>query len=147
MRVVVQRVKKASVSVDKNIVGSISRGLLIFFASHPHDDNSQITWLAEKIKNLRVFTDANNKMNLSLEDVNGEILIISQFTLYADCNKGRRPSFINAASSDIAKDFYDKFVSFIEKNFLGRVQTGIFQADMQVYSINDGPVTLIIDAK
>ena len=142
MRAVVQRVKKASVEVDGKVVGQINQGLLVLFGVHKDDTPEQTTWLAKKITDLRIFSDAQGKMNLSLLDIQGEILIVSQFTLYGNCHEGRRPSYSDAAPPDKAKAIYEKFVSEFKN-----AQTGIFGAYMDVALINDGPVTLIIDAK
>lgn len=146
MRAVIQRVKKASVEVEGKVVGKINSGLLVFFATTHGDDASQIEWLASKIINLRIFSDSEDKMNLSLKDVKGEILVVSQFTLYGDCNEGRRPSFVKAQEPSLAEKLYNEFVSFLRKN-VEFVDTGIFGAKMEVGLINDGPVTFIIDSK
>jgi D-tyrosyl-tRNA(Tyr) deacylase len=142
MRAVVQRVKKASVHVDGKSVGQIGPGLLVLFGVHHNDTLDQTTWLAQKITDLRIFSDAQGKMNLSLQDIQGEILIVSQFTLYANCHEGRRPSYSDAAPPDKAKTIYEKFVAEFKD-----AQTGVFGAYMDVALVNDGPVTLIIDAK
>lgn len=146
MRALIQRVKKASVEVDGKVVGKINSGMLIFFATAQGDDSSQIEWLSSKIINLRIFADSEDKMNLSLKDVNGEILVVSQFTLYGDCTQGRRPSFIKAQDPSIAEKLYIEFVTFLRKN-VEFVDTGVFGAKMEVSLINDGPVTFIIDSK
>ncbi|MGB9857778.1 MAG: D-aminoacyl-tRNA deacylase [Dictyoglomaceae bacterium] len=145
MRCVVQRVNFARVKINGNLVGSIGKGILVFLGIDKEDEESDIYLMAEKIRNLRIFNDENQQMNLSLKDINGEILVVSQFTLLGDCRKGRRPSFSDAAPIDKAKDFYKKFVNYlIEKG--EKVVTGIFQAYMEVELSNDGPVTLIIDS-
>jgi D-aminoacyl-tRNA deacylase len=146
MRALIQRVKNASVEVDGKVVGKINKGILIFFATTEGDEKSQIEWLASKIVNLRIFSDKEGKMNLSLKEVNGELLVVSQFTLYADCIQGRRPSFIKAQDPSIAINLYEEFVSFLKKD-VEVVETGVFGAKMEVNLINDGPVTFMIDAK
>lgn len=146
MKTVVQRVKYGKVSVDENIIGEIKKGFVILLGITHTDTENEIKWLTNKIKDLRVFEDEEQKMNLSLEDVKGEVLIISQFTLYGNCIKGRRPSFIEAAKPDIAKDLYLKFIEEFKK-FSIKTETGEFGADMKVELLNDGPVTLIIDTE
>lgn len=146
MRVVVQRVSHACVTIDGKVNGKINRGFLIFLGVESTDSKQDVDYLVKKIVNLRIFTDENDKMNLSLKNVNGEILIISQFTLYGDCKDGNRPSFINAAKPDIAIPLYEYFISECKKQ-VPIVETGIFGADMKVDLINDGPVTIIIDSK
>ncbi|OFX72530.1 MAG: D-tyrosyl-tRNA(Tyr) deacylase [Bacteroidetes bacterium GWE2_29_8] len=147
MRVVLQRVSQASVSVNKEIVGSINHGLLIFVGIVEADTENDIEWLANKIVGLRIFNDAECKMNLSLKDVNGEILLISQFTLSASTKKGFRPSFIYAAPPQIAIPIYERFIIKLEE-YLGKsIAKGIFGADMKISLTNDGPVTIIIDSK
>jgi len=146
MRIVIQRVKEASVEVNKKEVGKINKGLLVFFGAKKEDTEEQISWLVTKIINLRIFSDVNGKMNLSLKDIQGEILVVSQFTLYADCTMGRRPSFIKAAEPAYAEKLYERFIKEMKKE-IAKVETGIFAAKMEVKLINDGPVTFIIDAK
>jgi D-tyrosyl-tRNA(Tyr) deacylase len=146
MRLVVQRVKNAQVEVEGKVVGAISNGALVFFACHQKDTQEQISYLAQKLVHLRFFSDQNDKMNLSLLDVKGEILIISQFTLYGDTSQGRRPFFGEAMEPIQAEKLYNLFVEEVKKFGL-KVQTGIFQAMMLVTSTNDGPVTLLVDAK
>jgi len=146
MKVVIQRVAEANVKVDKKIVGQIKKGILVFFGCHIDDKEEKIHCLVDKIINLRIFQDENHKMNLSLKDIDGEILIISQFTLLADTKKGRRPSFVNSMEPIKAKLFYEKFISETKK-YIKKVEVGIFGAKMQVYLINDGPVTFILDTK
>ena len=146
MRVLIQRVKKASVEIDGKIVGKINMGILVFFATTHSDQKSQIPWFVNKIVNLRIFTDENGKLNLSLKDIKGEILIVSQFTLYGDCMQGRRPSFIKAQDPSVATKFYDAFVGECKKE-IAVVETGIFGAKMDVSLVNNGPVTFMIDAK
>ncbi|MDA3839769.1 MAG: D-aminoacyl-tRNA deacylase [Patescibacteria group bacterium] len=144
MRAVIQRVSSAQVSVDDSIIGKIDKGLLVFFAVHVDDTEKMIEKMADKILKLRIFEDSEEKMNLSLEDTEGEILVVSQFTLYGDTKKGNRPSFIESARPEKAIPFYEKFVTILkEKNI--KVEAGKFGADMQVELINDGPVTIIID--
>ena len=144
MRVVVQRVINASVEVDGQICGSIKKGLLVFIGVGDGDSENDCKRLADKIINLRIFSDENDKINLSLKDVNGELLIVSQFTLYADCKKGNRPNFTQAAKPDIANALYEFFVDYC-KNLVPVVETGIFGADMNVKLLNDGPFTIVLE--
>lgn len=144
MKVVVQRSKEASVAVNNKVVGKIDKGLVLLVGFTTNDNIDIIKYMVDKIINLRIFDDENNVMNKSLKEINGSILSISQFTLYADCKKGRRPSYINALSSDEAKILYDRFNEELRKNNI-IVKTGIFKADMQVSLINDGPVTIILE--
>jgi len=144
MRAVIQRVKKARVSTSQKTVGEIKEGLLVFLAIHKDDREGKIKKMAEKIINLRIFSDSEGMMNLSVKDIKGEILIVSQFTLYGDTNKGNRPSFIASAKPDKAIPMYEKFVSII-KGLGIKTATGKFGAMMDVELINDGPVTIIID--
>ncbi|MBL3593200.1 MAG: D-tyrosyl-tRNA(Tyr) deacylase [Synergistaceae bacterium] len=144
MRAVIQRVTKASVAVDGRVVGAIGRGFLVLLGVTHDDAEAQARWLAEKIVNLRLFEDDAGKLNLSLLESGGEILVVSQFTLYGDCRKGRRPSFIAAAEPEKAKFLYEEFVDSLKA--LGPpVSSGVFQAHMAVELVNDGPVTLILD--
>jgi len=147
MRLLIQRVKESKVIVEKKVVGSINNGVLVFFASQVNDDDSKIQYLVDKLVNLRIFSDdKDGKMNFSLKDINGEVLVVSQFTLYANCLKGRRPSFINAQKAAIAKNQYDEFVRLLKKDIsISKVETGVFAAMMEVHLINDGPATFIID--
>lgn len=146
MRAIIQRVKHASVSVDNQITGEIEQGFLVLLGVTHTDTEKEVDWLAKKITDLRVFNDSEDKMNLGLKDVNGELLIISQFTLYGNCIKGRRPAFIDAAKPDMANELYEKFLKKCKE--LGfKTEAGIFGADMKVELLNDGPVTLIIDTK
>lgn len=144
MKAVIQRVTQASVKADDQIAGQIQKGILILFGCHKDDKEENVNYLADKIVNLRIFQDENDKMNLSVKDINGEILIISQFTLLADTKKGRRPSFTQSMEPVKAKQFYEKFAEEIKKH-VQIVRTGIFGARMQVALINDGPVTFILD--
>ncbi|MCX3066135.1 MAG: D-aminoacyl-tRNA deacylase [Cetobacterium sp.] len=146
MRAVIQRVKHASVSVDNQITGEIKQGFLVLLGVTHTDTEKEVDWLAKKITDLRVFNDSDDKMNLGLKDVDGELLIISQFTLYGNCIKGRRPAFIDAAKPDIANELYEKFLKKC-KDLGFKTEAGIFGADMKVELLNDGPVTLIIDTK
>ncbi len=144
MRAVLTRVKSASVAIDGQVVGKIGRGFLILLGVGPDDGEPQCRKLAEKALGLRVFEDENGKMNLGLEDIGGEVLIVSQFTLYGSCRKGRRPSFTEAAGPELGNAMYERFLQICEE--LGYPpQHGQFGADMQVESVNDGPVTLILD--
>lgn len=146
MRAVVQRVSQARVRIDGAVVGEIGRGLLVLLGVTGSDTPEQARWLAEKIVGLRIFADAEEKMNLSVADVQGGALIVSQFTLYGDCSKGRRPSFIDAAPPETAIPLYEKFIEAVKAQGVP-VASGRFGAMMQVELINDGPVTLIIDSK
>ncbi len=145
MRAVIQRVNRASVIVERKITGQIQRGVLVFLGVGKEDTEKDLMFIADKIVNLRIFEDADGKMNLSVKDINGGVLLISQFTLFGDCRKGRRPDFTAAGPPDMANGLYEKMISVIgEKGVL--VQTGIFAAHMDIDSINDGPVTLILDS-
>lgn len=144
MKLVIQRVKNASVEVDQNIVGEIDKGFLVLIGIKTGDTKEQADYLVKKLCKLRVFTDENDKMNLSLKDVNGKLLIVSQFTLYGDCSDGNRPSFINAARPEEAIPLYEYFCDECAKNGI-EVQRGIFGADMKVQLLNDGPVTIIME--
>ena len=146
MRVVVQRSKAASVTVGGEVTGQISKGFVLLVGVTHADKEEDAVYLADKIANLRIFEDENEKMNLSLLDVGGEILSVSQFTLYGDCRKGRRPNFMGAARPDQAVQLYDFFNSLLREKGI-RVETGIFGAMMDVELINDGPVTLIVESK
>jgi len=145
MRAVIQRVLRASVTVDGISVGAVERGWLVLLGVGPNDTAKQVKWLTDKVANLRAFDDADGKMNLSVQDVSGAVLVVSQFTLYGDCQNGRRPSFTGAASPAVAEPLYKGFVA--ELKLLGiPVATGRFGADMRVELVNDGPVTFVIDA-
>ena len=145
MKIVVQRVKNAKVDVDGKTVGKIDTGFLVLLGVTHEDTEEQADYLAKKLCNLRVFTDENDKMNLSLKDVNGKLLIVSQFTLYADCTGGNRPSFTNAAKPDKAEKLYEYFCNQCKEKYNIEVEKGIFGADMKVELLNDGPVTIIIE--
>lgn len=144
MKLVVQRVKKAEVKVDGNIIGKIDKGFLVLIGIKVGDTKEQADYLVKKLCNLRVFSDENDKMKLSIKDVKGKLLIVSQFTLYGDCSQGNRPSFIEAARPEEANPLYEYFCNQCELNNI-EVQKGIFGADMKVELINDGPVTIIIE--
>lgn len=145
MRAVVQRVSEAEVKIQGKSVGKIKNGFLILLGVTHNDTSKEVEWLSNKIKGLRVFEDEEGKMNLGLDEINGEVLIVSQFTLYGNCLKGKRPSFINAARPDIATPLYEEFVDKFKSFGINKVETGEFGADMKVLLINDGPVTLVID--
>ena len=145
MKIVIQRVKRASVSIDSELYNQIQQGLLLLVGVAPDDAQEDVEYAARKIANMRIFSDAEGKMNLSVKDIEGEILSISQFTLFADTKKGNRPAFTGAAKPDMASDFYDAFNQKLAQEV--PVQTGIFGADMQVELVNDGPVTIILDTK
>ncbi len=145
MKIVIQRVKSASVTVDDSIVGEIGRGLLLLVGIHETDTREQIDWCCNKLKKLRIFEDEEGKMNYSVSDVNGGMLIVSQFTLYGDMKKGNRPSFIEAAKPDIAEPLYNYMVEKLQFSFNGPVETGTFGAMMDINLLNDGPVTLVME--
>lgn len=145
MRAVVQRVTYSSVEVDGEIVGEINRGFNVLLGISKEDTEEDMKYIKDKIVNLRVFSDENDKMNLSLLDVKGELLLISQFTLYGDARKGRRPNFMNALGGDEARVFYEKFIGMMKETGL-KVETGVFGADMKVDIKNDGPVTILLDS-
>ncbi len=147
MRVVIQRAARASVLINNTEERSVAKGLVVLLGIEDIDENADADWLINKISSLRIFSDAEGKMNLSLQDIDGELLIISQFTLHASTKKGNRPSFIKAARPDKAIPLYEYFISKSEERHQGKVQTGEFGADMQVSLVNDGPVTIIIDSK
>lgn len=144
MKLVVQRVKNAKVEVDEKTVGSINQGFLVLLGVTHTDTKAEADYLVKKLCNLRVFEDENGKMNLGLKDVEGELLIVSQFTLYADCSQGNRPSFINAAKPDAANELYEYFCEKCKEQNI-KVEKGIFGADMKVNLLNDGPVTIILE--
>ena len=145
MKAVIQRVSEASVKVDGNIVGEINTGFMLLIGIDEKDEKADADWLVQKILNLRIFGDENDKLNLSIKDINGEILCISQFTLIADYKKGNRPSFIKAAKPDKAIPLFEYFKEELSKSDL-RIESGIFGADMKVSLINDGPVTIVMDS-
>lgn len=142
MRLVVQRVKSASVVIDGELFSSINKGLLVYLGIHEDDTLEDVKLMATKVKKLRIFEDDNQKMNLNIKAINGEFLIVSQFTLYGDTKKGNRPSFIQAARPEIAVPLYEEFVNLLKAEYT--VKTGVFGANMQIASINDGPVTIVI---
>ena len=144
MKLVIQRVQEAKVEVNNEIVGKIGQGFLVLFGVGQGDTKEQADFLAEKLCNLRVFGDENDKMNLSIKDIDGELLIVSQFTLYADCKKGNRPSFINAALPNEANELYEYFIDKCKK-MVKNVQKGVFGAKMKVSLLNDGPITIILE--
>ena len=146
MRAVIQRVSQAEVKVDNQIIGKINAGLLILLGVEKQDSDEDLRYLYDKITNLRIFEDQQGKMNLSVRDVQGQLLVVSQFTLYADCRKGRRPSFENAASPEKARMYYENFVELSKKDGF-KTETGQFQAHMSVMLYNEGPVTIMLDSK
>ena len=146
MRAVIQRVSDASVTIDDEIKGHIGSGMLILLGIHENDTEKDAKKLAAKVSSLRIFTDDNDKMNLSLSDIGGSVLVISNFTLYGDCSHGRRPSFIKAARPEKAEPLYEFFCSRMNEEGISDVQKGVFGADMKVKLLNDGPVTLVIDS-
>ncbi len=147
MKVVIQRVSQSTVTINSKIVAQIQNGLLILLGIEDLDAQEDINWLVGKIINLRIFADENHVMNLSVKDIDGDIIVVSQFTLHASTKKGNRPSYIKAAKPEIAIPIYEKFIFQLEKEFGKKVQTGEFGADMKVALTNDGPVTIIIDSK
>ena len=146
MRAVIQRVKCAQVCVDGRVTGNIEQGLLVLLGVGKGDGESDLSFLTSKIPELRIFEDASGKFNLSLREIGGEMLVVSQFTLYGDCRKGRRPSFTDAEDPTQAKNLYERFISRLKEQGIP-VQTGEFQAKMEVHLINDGPVTLLLDSR
>lgn len=149
MRVVIQRVKNAKVEIENEISGQIGAGLLVLAGWEEGDTEEDLEWISGKICRLRIFKDQNGVMNLSVQEINGEILLVSQFTLHASTKKGNRPSYIKAARPEMAIPLYEKFIKQLEKDLCGnkKIQTGKFGADMQVSLVNEGPVTIIIDSK
>lgn len=147
MRVIIQRVKYAKVEVNDNLISEIGNGLLVFVGFETIETISEMEWMINKILNLRIFADDNGKMNLSLKEIGGQILIVSQFTLFASTKKGNRPSFIKSASNNLAIDYYNKFIKIFETIFQQKIEKGIFGENMQISIINDGPVTIFIDSK
>tara|TARA_B100001250_G_C19807156_1_gene793928 strand:+ start:2606 stop:3058 length:453 start_codon:yes stop_codon:yes gene_type:complete len=147
MRLVVQRVSKSNVKVSGEIIGEIKEGLMILVSFVDEDNDIDLEWMKKKIINLRIFNDDEGKMNRSVQDVDGDILLISQFTLHGSTKKGNRPSFIKAAKPDFANNMYEKFIKVLEQFLSKEIQTGEFGGDMKVSLINDGPTTIIIDSK
>lgn len=147
MRVVIQRVSEASVAIDQQVHGQIKKGLLVLVGIEDADTAEDIQWLSNKIVNLRIFDDANGVMNCSVKDINGDLLVVSQFTLHASTKKGNRPSYIKAAKPTIAIPHYENFKRVIAAELGKPIQTGVFGADMKVALLNDGPVTIVIDSK
>jgi D-tyrosyl-tRNA(Tyr) deacylase len=147
VKAVIQRVLSSSVTIDSKIVAEIQKGLLILVGIEDSDNQEDIIWLTSKIINLRIFADENDVMNLSVNDIKGEIIVVSQFTLHASTKKGNRPSYIKASKPETAIPLYESFVKQLETELGNKIQTGIFGADMQVSLVNDGPVTIIIDSK
>jgi len=147
MRAVIQRTLEASVTIEGKKVAKIGMGLLILIGVEDADNQEDINWLCQKISNLRIFGDENGVMNLSVKDINGEIIVVSQFTLHASTKKGNRPSYIKASKPEFAIPMYEKFIAQLEKELDKKIQTGQFGADMKVALVNDGPVTIIIDTK
>ncbi len=147
MKVVLQRVSSASVTIENEIVADIQKGLLILIGIEDSDNQEDIDWLVGKITKIRIFEDENQVMNLSVKDIGGDIITVSQFTLHAATKKGNRPSYIKAAKPEVAIPLYESFVQQLEKELGKKIQTGVFGADMKVSLLNDGPVTIIIDSK
>lgn len=148
MRAVVQRVSHCSVTVDGEVSGAINTGLLVLLGVAAEDSQKDLDYIVDKVLNMRIFCDENDKMNLSVQDINGDIMVVSQFTLYGDVRKGRRPSFSTSAPADIAKKWYEQFVDTLRKTYAGaNIATGVFQADMKVDLLNDGPVTILLDSE
>src|SRR6476619_3572544 len=145
MRAVIQRVTQASVVVEEKITGSIKTGLLVLLGIEDTDNDEDIDWLSSKIVNLRIFDDANGVMNINVKDIDGNILLVSQFTLHASTKKGNRPSYIKASKPEIAIPLYEKMIARLERDLGKKIQTGIFGALMKVELVNDGPVTIVID--
>ena len=145
MRVVVQRVSRAEVRIGDRVAGRIGRGLLLLVGFREGDTEDALTWMADKVIGLRIFADADDKMNLSVDEIGGGVLVVSQFTLYGDARKGRRPSFIEAAPPPVAIPFYERFVAILRQRLPGRIATGEFGAMMDVDLINEGPVTLLLE--
>jgi D-tyrosyl-tRNA(Tyr) deacylase len=147
LKVILQRVSSASVTIDSTIVANIQKGLLVLVGIEYADSQEDIHWLSQKIVNLRIFGDENDIMNLSVKDIQGDIIVVSQFTLHANTKKGNRPSYIKASKPEIAIPLYENFVQQMELELGKKIQTGKFGADMKVALVNDGPVTIIIDSK
>lgn len=147
MRAVVQRVKRAEVRVKGSVTGRIEKGILVFLGVGQDDETGDLEYMAEKVANLRIFEDSQDKMNLSVLDIGGQALVVSQFTLFGDCRKGRRPSYSTAARPEKAMEMYERFMDLLRNKYGLKVESGVFQAEMEVDFINDGPVTLLIDSK
>ena len=147
MKTVIQRVSSASVTINSEIVADIQKGLLVLVGIEDADNQEDINWLCQKVANLRIFGDENEVMNLSVKDIDGDVIVVSQFTLQASTKKGNRPSYIKAAKPEVAIPLYEQFVQQFELELGKKVQTGVFGADMKVALINDGPVTILIDSK
>jgi len=147
MRAIIQRVSQASVTIDNNVKSSINKGLLVLLGIEENDNDKDIEWLIKKITQMRIFSDEDGKMNLSVQDINGDILVISQFTLYASTKKGNRPSFIQAAKPALAIPLYETFLTQLKIQLNKEIYSGEFGADMKVTLVNDGPVTIILDSK
>jgi D-tyrosyl-tRNA(Tyr) deacylase len=147
MKTVIQRVSSASVTIDSKIVADIKKGLLVLIGIEDADTQEDINWLCQKIANLRIFGDENEVMNISVKDIDGEVIVVSQFTLHALTKKGNRPSYIKASKPEVAIPLYESFVKQLEKELGKKLQTGIFGADMKILLLNDGPVTIQIDSK
>ena len=147
MKTVIQRVSQASVTIDSKIVADIQKGLLVLVGIEDADNQEDSNWLCQKIANLRIFGDENDVMNLSIKDIDGDIIVVSQFTLQALTKKGNRPSYIKAAKPEVSIPLYEAFLQQLEKELGKKVQTGVFGADMKVALLNDGPVTILIDSK
>lgn len=147
MRAVIQRVIEASVVINQKEFSRIKSGLLVLLGVEENDSNEDLEWLAKKILSMRIFGDDDGKMNLALEEAKGDLMIISQFTLYASTKKGNRPSFIKSARPELANVMYELFIQFMRSEYIGNIETGVFGEDMKVHLVNDGPVTIIIDSK
>ena len=147
MRVVVQRVSQSNVKVSGEVIGKINEGLMVLVSFVDEDNDTDLSWMTKKIINLRIFNDDEGKMNRSVQDVGGDILLISQFTLHGSTKKGNRPSFIKAAKPDFANVMYERFINILEQSLGKKIQTGEFGGDMKVSLVNDGPTTIIIDSK
>ena len=147
MRIVIQRVSQASVMVDGQLTGQIGKGLLVLMGVEDADTDEDIAWLSNKLVNLRIFNDQDGVMNLGLKEVDGDVLLVSQFTLHANTKKGNRPSYIKASKPAVAIPMYEKMIRQLEQDLGKKIQTGVFGADMKVQLLNDGPVTILIDSK
>lgn len=147
MRTVIQKVKRAVLRINSEVYSEIGEGLLVLLGIEDSDTMEDIDWLAAKICKLRIFDDEKGVMNLSVEDIHGEIMVVSQFTLHASCRKGNRPTYLRASKPEFSEPMYNKFVGRIEQIFSGPVKTGVFGADMQIELVNNGPTTIIIDTK